>query len=88
MENVTKIEELNKCNKCGRPFFNTGINSDATLCECPITHPGKMENPLFPKEETPSKGMLGWICPVCGRGMSPFSDSCPCTIDYKITCGK
>jgi hypothetical protein len=26
----------------------------------------------------PPAGMLGWICPVCGRGMSPFSSSCPC----------
>lgn len=23
-------------------------------------------------------GMTGWVCPVCGRGNSPFSSSCPC----------
>lgn len=22
--------------------------------------------------------MLGWICPVCGSGMSPFATKCPC----------
>ena len=23
-------------------------------------------------------GMTGWICPVCGRGLSPFTNVCPC----------
>lgn len=33
-------------------------------------------------------GMVGWICPVCGRGNSPFSSSCPCKPfpQYNITC--
>lgn len=22
--------------------------------------------------------MFGWICPVCGRGLSPFTAVCPC----------
>lgn len=22
--------------------------------------------------------MTGWICPVCGRGLSPFTSVCPC----------
>lgn len=26
-------------------------------------------------------GTLGWICPVCGRGVSPFLDVCPCKAD-------
>ena len=30
----------------------------------------------------------GWICPVCGRGNSPFTTTCPCKpLDYRITCG-
>lgn len=30
----------------------------------------------------------GWVCPVCGRGNSPFTSTCPCKpIDWKITCG-
>ena len=30
----------------------------------------------------------GWICPVCGRGNSPFTSTCPCRpIDYRMTCG-
>jgi hypothetical protein len=33
-------------------------------------------------------GMHGWVCPVCGRGNSPFSSNCPCVPmpPMKITC--
>ena len=24
----------------------------------------------------PSYGMSGWICPVCGRGLSPYTYTC------------
>jgi hypothetical protein len=29
----------------------------------------------------------GWICPVCGRGLAPWVDYCPCQSDFKITYG-
>jgi hypothetical protein len=32
-------------------------------------------------------GLMGWICPVCGRGLSPYTTSCPCVINREITCG-
>jgi len=22
----------------------------------------------------------GWVCPVCGKGLSPFTPSCDCTL--------
>ena len=29
-------------------------------------------------ETTNPPKMVGWICPVCGRGLSPFTTMCPC----------
>ncbi len=30
----------------------------------------------------------GWICPVCGRGNSPSTPTCPCKpTDWNLTCG-
>lgn len=29
----------------------------------------------------------GWICPVCGRGLAPWTSFCPCQSDLKITYG-
>jgi hypothetical protein len=29
----------------------------------------------------------GWICPVCGRGVAPWTSFCPCQSDFKITYG-
>lgn len=28
----------------------------------------------------------GWICPVCGRGLSPFATVCGCQDKWEITC--
>ena len=35
-----------------------------------------------------SGAMTGWVCPVCGRGLSPFTTFCPCKgyIKYDIEC--
>ena len=41
------------------------------------------------KQETAIKfGNYGWICPVCGRGNSPFTTTCICRpVNTQITCG-
>lgn len=31
----------------------------------------------------------GWVCPVCGRGLSPYTSVCPCKgfdPGWKVTC--
>jgi hypothetical protein len=35
---------------------------------------------FVPPDEPKDKpiGSVGWICPVCGRGNSPFNMTCPC----------
>lgn len=32
--------------------------------------------------------MQGWVCPVCGRGLSPYTYVCPCKNGkgWEITC--
>ena len=34
--------------------------------------------------QTP-RGEVGWICPVCGRGLAPSTSSCPCNLTRNIT---
>ena len=31
-------------------------------------------------------GMVGWTCPVCGRGLSPFTTVCSCKDKWEVTC--
>ena len=40
------------------------------------------------EESKPEGGMVGWICPVCGRGLSPFTYVCPCKAwpKMEVTC--
>lgn len=42
-----------------------------------------------PKEENKGGGLMGWICPKCGRCYSPFTTMCPYCNNgdwSKITC--
>jgi hypothetical protein len=42
------------------------------------------------KEEysAPAAVRAGWVCPVCGRGVSPYLETCPCQPPpkYEVTC--
>lgn len=42
----------------------------------------------LPSAQPERTTMRGWICPVCGRGLSPFTSACPCNNGkgWKITC--
>ena len=33
----------------------------------------------------PPCGEVGWICPVCGRGLAPSTSYCPCNLTRNIT---
>ena len=45
------------------------------------------EAPSKQKTINPPK-MVGWICPVCGRGLSPWTSACPCKggKGWEVTC--
>lgn len=43
---------------------------------------------LATDEDVASPKLYGWICPVCGRGNSPFTSTCICRpLNTQITCG-
>lgn len=33
----------------------------------------------------PPRGEVGWICPICGRGLAPSTSYCPCNVTRNIT---
>ena len=49
----------------------TGGHSD------PVGEQGPMGPIVVPHKEY-FRGEVGWICPVCGRGLSPLTAYCPC----------
>lgn len=46
----------------------------------------QLENLPSAQPEPPMQ--IGWICPVCGRGLSPLTSVCPCNNGkgWEITC--
>ena len=36
-------------------------------------------------EYNPPRGEVGWICPICGRGLAPSTSYCPCNSSRNIT---
>lgn len=64
---------LNQCNKCFRPFYDDH-KSTATplLCKC------------FEYKRIAGAN-VGWICPNCGTGLSPYTSQCNCKRNYTIS---
>ncbi len=65
---------MEKCTRCGAEL--TSGDTDG-LCS-------KRRS----ESQLPTGGLMGWICPVCGRGNSPYTSFCPCMgwPEYKVTC--
>ena len=56
---------------------------------------GKDHHPLGeclvdPQQPKPAFPLYGWICPRCGRGNSPSTQTCPCVpappVPFTVTC--
>ena len=51
---------------------------------------GKMQDIVnnLPSAEPEQHSMRGWICPVCGRGLSPLMMVCPCNNgkEWEVMC--
>jgi hypothetical protein len=78
-----------QCIRCGKEMVNTsGGNYHCPSCNMSINdlvyRPSNCDIPM-PSGFGEQKG---WICPVCGRGLAPWMDCCPCKgSEMKITYG-
>ena len=75
-----------QCIRCGKEMVNTtGGNYHCPSCNMAVNdlvyRPSNCDIPM-PQGFGEQKG---WICPVCGRGVAPWVDYCPCQIDRNIT---
>lgn len=75
-----------QCIRCGNEMVNTtGGNYHCPSCNMAVNdlvyRPSNCDIPM-PQGFGEQKG---WICPVCGRGVAPWVDYCPCQSNFKIT---
>jgi hypothetical protein len=56
-----------RCDKCGQ----LSINNTSSICSQLIWVD-------YPDNKESSKGLQGWVCPVCGAGVSFYTSVCPC----------
>lgn len=66
------------CPKCGSLNRHIDSNGHYVCSNCGYNE-SSAAAPYTPNQYF---GKTGWICPNCGRGVSPFTDVCPCTGYY------
>ena len=68
-----------ECNPYGKPTFDFESGKKV------IEHLKQMPS-AQPEQQIPQ--MRGRVCPVCGRGLSPYTSVCPCNNGkgWEITC--
>ena len=75
---------MSTCAKCGGYFSTT---KQTMYCpECERVNATNISNCDIPMPQGFGE-QKGWICPVCGRGVAPWVDMCPCQNNWKITYG-
>lgn len=76
-----------QCIRCGKEMFTSSTGGDNICWECKNSYnnshihiPNNCDMPM-PQGFGEQKG---WICPVCGRGVAPHVDVCPCRKDADV----
>lgn len=74
-----------QCIRCGKEMvITTGGNYYCQSCNTVVNdlvyRPSNCDIPM-PQGFGEQKG---WICPVCGRGVAPWVDVCPCQKDAGV----
>lgn len=80
-----------KCLHCGKEMINT-VGGCYHCPTCGFGVDDCVLRTVAPIEDIPTPQGFGkqegWICPVCGRGVAPWVDYCPCQgSELKITYG-
>jgi predicted amidophosphoribosyltransferase len=77
-----------QCIRCGKEMENTtGGNYHCPSCSFAVNDLVYRPSEWKPFPQSVSK-QEGWICPVCGRGVAPWVDVCPCQgSEMQITYG-
>lgn len=70
---------MSYCRNCGKYFSITKQSDYCPDCEFAETEKAKSKT-----TDIKNSSMVGWVCPVCGRGLSPWTSCCPCKIDSEI----
>lgn len=55
--------------------------------DTPITpiFPTPSTSPIVIPPTPEPQNITGWICPVCGAGVNPYVQKCPCTNSHSVT---
>lgn len=78
------IECLEHLSACDEPFVEIGTDDETFIRK----YEAITEISDLPSAQPETPMQIGWICPVCGRGLSPLTSVCPCNNGkgWEITC--